>query len=1024
MLAERAGRLKDFSETTGFTVVQLQALEKAGAQVGVSAESVSKGLERFSVAMDDIKKGTGPAFESILEINPALALQLTRVNSLADGWDILSKAIKTADLEQANKLARAVFGRSGVEITRLSRSTVDAGGVAGAVAQLREVDRITEKQAEKWDDLGDKIAENMKQAKQNFAAIFAEPALSAMERASSGFAETSRVAKDFSMSDDLKKFLGFYGIVMGGMAAANPITGPIYWGAKGVSALSSALTPGAIDGEAGRGGYNRGTGTAAGTDAASKAAADAAAAATAQLEAQKRALAVSIAEQERWNSAMGAAVTPADTLKLSIDKLKLATLENKIGAEQAAKAQAVLTAQYNSTQFAAYIGLLGQSASVQDQVKAKLKQINDAGRQGVTLSKEQIATQLALTREQALGTGQIKAQIDATNVQAASMNMTAGAAAEFTARQTLLNEAVRNHKRLTAEDVAEIDRQAAALGKSVDNAERMKVASQISFQRRTQFLSQEDVQIAQQLRGSYSDIATALGSVEANAIRVSNATRELSDGFKDVGRTIVNAFLTGKDATSAMISALDSLANKLANSGFDNMLGGIVSGNPLQAGIGAAQMGVSWLITQFTGDQKAKQELEKAKAEWAAMTRQVTAFNLAAAGVDLGPLTNELNSLYDSASQLIQAAAKAQDQAGADRAGANFSKAVVRIVEEFETGTEKLTPLQQAIKEVSDEATGLAASLRDISPGWEGWAQRVEAALGPRIAKLLADYREDLVTGLQERLNDAQGKSYLNDAAALIKQHQQDLSDAALLGNDPALLGQIAAAFAAQAQKIIDDAGLVGEEFANFQDLFPDLAAAVHEAAVDISGSIANIKKYLESLQVGSNSILSPEQQLALAQENFYRQLGLAQGGDTEALGTITQYAQTLIDQAKSFYASSAGYADIFRAVTGALGELGGANSFSSVNTGLSSAASLPASGSALSLPVLTSASPTSGANDNGQYFSQQTRDLVQAQGAAATAIVDALHEEIGALRALIERQGSGGRRGLLPSERAARAAS
>ena len=52
-LAESAGRLQDFAETTGFTVAQLQVLEHAGAKVGVSSQSMTTTLERFSVAMGD-----------------------------------------------------------------------------------------------------------------------------------------------------------------------------------------------------------------------------------------------------------------------------------------------------------------------------------------------------------------------------------------------------------------------------------------------------------------------------------------------------------------------------------------------------------------------------------------------------------------------------------------------------------------------------------------------------------------------------------------------------------------------------------------------------------------------------------------------------------------------------------------------------------------------------------------------------------------------------------------------------------
>jgi len=506
-LAETAGKLKDFSETTGFTVVQLQALQKAGAQVGVSADSVSRGLERFSVAMDDVKKGTGPAFESILEINPALAKQLTQVNSLTEAWDIFAKAVKQADLEQSNKLARSVFGRSGVEITRLARANADAGGLTGLTNQLKEIDRITAAQAERWDELGDTIAENMKAARQNIVSIFAEPVLTATEKFSTGLLEASRAAKSFSMSEDLKTYLA-----MAGRAALNaiPIVGPAINAAQGASSLAGSLAPGPITGEAGRSGYNRGTGI------VSSAAESAAAAATAQLEAQKRALSASIAEQERWNAALGAAVTPAETLRLGIDKLKLALLENKISAEQAAKGQAALNAQYSSSQFSTYIGLLGQAASMEEQVQAKRNQINDAARQGVSLSKEQIETQLRLTQAQALGTYQIDAATDAEKLRIQTLSMGTEAATSYAVSQSIINKALQDGKPLKDDEIAQIRA-------SADAYARVKVQAD-----------------------KYADAVNLLSSTISSGLvtgltDVLDGTKSVSAGFQDMSKMVIRA---------------------------------------------------------------------------------------------------------------------------------------------------------------------------------------------------------------------------------------------------------------------------------------------------------------------------------------------------------------------------------------------------------------------------------------------------------------------------------------------------
>jgi hypothetical protein len=559
----------------------------------------------------------------------------------------------------------------------------------------------------------------------------------------------------------------------------------------------------------------------------------------------------------------------------------------------------------------------------------------------------------------------------------------------------------------------------------------LKLASEIKFAAATKFLDPESVQIAQQLKGLYPDVATALDSVEAAQIRVNNAQKDFSDGVKEVGRSMLSAFLSGKNVMDAMVSSLDNLAKKLSDKAFENILGSILTGDPVQAAIGIAQAGASALISAFTGDQKAKQELQKAQEAWKAMASQVTAFNQAARGFSLGPLTNELNSLYSSVETLMQAALKAKDTAGAAQLANTFNHAVERIAQTFAEGAKTLTPLQQAIKGVNDEASGLIETLSNLNYG--GAATTVVNALQGRIDALIAQYRDTLVTSLSTRLNSAQGNTYLNDAAALIKQHASDLTDAATLGNDPALLAQIAATFQAEAQKIVEGAGLTGDAFTKFMGLFPDFTSVVHQATTQFAASIKSINDYLKSLEIGSKSILSPQDQLKAANDNFSSQLALAKGGDATALGSITQVATTLLDQAKSFYASGSGYADVYNAVTAALRSLGSGSGFAGGGVipgmagggivgnglfGIDSVLARYAGGGAIglaggehvtrapsvtpqTLPVLQHINKTGSvpSNDNGAHFAALGDKLVRALTGCSLGEIGAMREDAAALR-------------------------
>lgn len=83
---------------------------------------------------------------------------------------------------------------------------------------------------------------------------------------------------------------------------------------------------------------------------------------------------------------------------------------------------------------------------------------------------------------------------------------------------------------VTAAQRIEINKEADAVLAAADAYAKKQVASQIKFDAGTAFLSQSDVAIAQQLKGIYgTDIPAALNSTYASAIRVNEATKEISN---------------------------------------------------------------------------------------------------------------------------------------------------------------------------------------------------------------------------------------------------------------------------------------------------------------------------------------------------------------------------------------------------------------------------------------------------------------------------------------------------------------
>lgn len=131
----------------------------------------------------------------------------------------------------------------------------------------------------------------------------------------------------------------------------------------------------------------------------------------------------------------------------------------------------------------------------------------------------------------------------------------------------------RGENLVTEEQKRRIEEVAQAYENVVAAAEKAKVASDIKFGSGTAFLSQEDVSIAQTLKGIYgSDIPAALNSTEAATMRLNNATRDvantisgnLTSGIADVIDGTKTAGQAFSDFGRVVIRALEEAIIKIA----------------------------------------------------------------------------------------------------------------------------------------------------------------------------------------------------------------------------------------------------------------------------------------------------------------------------------------------------------------------------------------------------------------------------------------------------------------------------
>ncbi|MCP2209459.1 hypothetical protein [Bradyrhizobium diazoefficiens] len=147
----------------------------------------------------------------------------------------------------------------------------------------------------------------------------------------------------------------------------------------------------------------------------------------------------------------------------------------------------------------------------------------------------------------------------------------------------------------TAEQRQRIEEVTEAYGKATEAIEKATVAQSIRRGRQTSLLDPGDVQIAEQLKGLYPDVGTALNSVEASAMRTNEAmrsigstmsssltsgladildgTKSVSAGFAEMSKAVVRAL---EEAMIKMLIVQPIMRSLSGTFGFSD--GGLVGG--------------------------------------------------------------------------------------------------------------------------------------------------------------------------------------------------------------------------------------------------------------------------------------------------------------------------------------------------------------------------------------------------------------------------------------------------------------
>lgn len=177
-LSENAAHIRDFAEVANISTDQVQALVEAGAKLGRSPEEVQTFVEKFSTQVEQLKRGTGELLNQLSRVDPELARQVAGAKTVAEAWDLVAKAYKSADdagdTFRKNAIARAIGGnRGGLQTGGLLGATANAGGLENLANNARNAGIVIDRDLVlKLATLRREIDQTGADAQRIFASIF------------------------------------------------------------------------------------------------------------------------------------------------------------------------------------------------------------------------------------------------------------------------------------------------------------------------------------------------------------------------------------------------------------------------------------------------------------------------------------------------------------------------------------------------------------------------------------------------------------------------------------------------------------------------------------------------------------------------------------------------------------------------------------------------------------------------------------------------------------------------------------
>lgn len=563
-LAQRAIGLRDFAASTGLTTAQVQGLEKAGAKLGISSESLQASLEKGSVAFEELRTGAGKTRDILQRYRPELLEQIASTEDYAEAITLLGSAFEGLTVSQQNVLGKSFFGKGSIETLRLIKGVDVAKKGTDFEASGRGLDPG---QIQRLAELENQVIESSKKLKDSFSKLFAEDLLRGELAFYDGLNKIADWAKAFKLSPDFMTMVN--ALVNPNLGAGlGSYIGHLATGAIGQGGLESLFRP-----------MDMGSDVAAGSKGSSgsgfssivppvgyKEPSEEAAKVTPQFE---------LKSLQEAAAALGAASTATEQYTIHIKELGIALEEKRISQEQFNRAMEQLgssDAAARATQV--QLSLAREATTEADRHSAAVLKIADSYKD-VSVStalvlaaqKDQLAIAESVTGAERLRATEVAKTNELLLAGKSAEGASKIAAGERANAQAQINTQVKQQVISLQEQLA--------LANAVTGQDQMRVQYQITLNK----LLRDGVDPILAQRDASLELAVAQASASksvADQVRSLNQQTELmraqangNEAEVAASQAYSNAIRQGADATQAAALAAATLNNYLTKSAIE-----------------------------------------------------------------------------------------------------------------------------------------------------------------------------------------------------------------------------------------------------------------------------------------------------------------------------------------------------------------------------------------------------------------------------------------------------------------------